>query len=101
ELELAASVVLPLLGRLGCARGLAAALGPDPEPVDRRGRDVEPEAARRLHGTGIRGTRLRELRIPPVHAAHVQSVRPRASGTGGRPRPESAAAGFRPDRASA
>ena len=61
--------------------------------VDAGGRDVQPQPAGEFRQPRHGRARLRELRLPAVHARHLESVRAPPAGAGRRPRSEPGAAG--------
>ena len=70
---------------LGQSRGLAAALGADPRDLRRAGRPVRREPAAAAQGPRAVGAGHDRLRLPRLHAVHLQSVRaPLAGAAGGR-----------------
>ena len=101
ELQFAAADAVPLFRGMGRARRLAAAVGADSGSVDRSGGGVFKIVARTGRRARARGDGHRQRWVSGLHDFHQQSVRTDFADGCRRPRPESAAAGFRSDRASA
>ena len=95
ELQLAAAAAVPDRGDLGLARGLAAAVGADAGvwtfAVSMFTPHLPDEMVARV--LGVQG--LITVRLPAVHAGHLQSVRPPVPGGRRWTRPQPAAAGSR------
>jgi hypothetical protein len=62
--------------RLGQSRGLDAVVGPDPRPIWRRGRGVRRQSAAGAACPCARRPGVDRYRLPAVHPADLESIRP-------------------------
>ena len=89
-----AAAALPLRRHLGQPRRLAAAVDADADGLDARGRASSAATCPTKWSARILGVMgLVSVRLPALHAVHLESVRAPAAGRRRRARPESAAAG--------